>query len=92
MFDTNLRIDVIATYNHIEQDFFNCGIWERALKNEKTLISYIKKQLRHKKDLVKISLCFICSKEIVEKYPTVKKIINERNGKFYFNNWKRKEK
>ena len=86
MFDTNLRIDVIATYNYFDQDWFNCGVSEKSLKNEKTLINYIKKQLKNKKNLVKISLCFICSKEIVEKYPTVKKIINERKGKFYFNN------
>ena len=100
MIDTNIRIDVIATYDniinkkkcsHFDQDWFECGISQKALKSEKTLINYIKKQLRNKKDLVKISLCFICSKEMVEKYPSVKKIINERNGKFYFNNWKRKE-
>ena len=70
MIDTNIRIDVIATYDniinkkkcsHFDQDWFECGISQKALKSEKTLINYIKKQLRNKKNLVKISLCFIWS-------------------------------
>ena len=63
MFVDNLKVDVIATYENHEQDHFNCGVWESAIKSEKKLIDYIKEQLRHK-DLVKLSLCWECSKEL----------------------------
>ena len=72
MFVDNLKVDVIATYENHEQDHFNCGVWESAIKSEKKLIDYIKEQLRHK-DLVKLSLCWECSKEVVNKYKTIRK-------------------
>ena len=91
MFVDNLKVDVIATYENHEQDHFNCGVWESAIKSEKKLIDYIKEQLRHK-DLVKLSLCWECSKEVVNKYKTIQDSI-EKNAKYYFENGKeRKEK
>jgi len=86
MFVDNLRLDVIATYVDHEQDHFNCGVWESAIKSEKKLIDYIKEQLRHK-DLVKLSLCWECSKEVVNKYKTIQDSI-EKNAKYYFENGK----
>ena len=86
MFVDNLKVDVIATYENHEQDHFNCGVWESAIKSEKKLIDYIKKQLRHK-DLVKLSLCWECSKEVVDKYKTIQDSI-EKNAKYYFENGK----
>ena len=89
MFVDNLRLDVIATYVDHEQDHFNCGVWESAIKSEKKLIDYIKEQLRHK-DLVKLSLCWECSKEVVNKYKTIQDSI-EKNAKYYFENGKERK-
>ena len=86
MFVDNLKVDVIATYENHEQDHFNCGVWESAIKSEKKLIDYIKVQLRHK-DLVNLSLCWECSKEVVNKYKTIQDSI-EKNAKYYFENGK----
>ena len=86
MFVDNLKVDVIATYENLEQDHFNCCVWECAIKSEKKLIDYIKEQLRHK-DLVKLSLCWECSKEVVNKYKTIQDSI-EKNAKYYFENGK----
>ena len=86
MFVDNLKVDVIATYENHEQDHFNCGVWESAIKSEKKLIDYIKEQLRHK-DLVKLSLCWECSKEVVDKYKTIQDSI-KKYAKYYFENGK----
>jgi len=83
MFVNDLRLEVIATYETNEQEFFTCGVWESAIKSEKKLINYIKEQLSHK-DLIKLSLCWICSKNVVDKYKTIQKSIS-KNGKYFFN-------
>jgi hypothetical protein len=88
MFVDNLRVDVIATYENHEQDHFNCGVWESAIKSEKKLINYIKEQLRHK-DLVKLSLCWLCDENVVNKYKTIQDSI-KKNAKYYFENGKEK--
>ena len=84
-FVENLRLDVIATFNESEQDLFNCVVTEDSLKNEKSLIKYVKDQLKND-DLVKLSLCWECPSKVVSKYPTVKESI-EKNGKYLFNEW-----
>jgi hypothetical protein len=89
MFVDNLKVDVIATYENHEQDHFKLlCVRESAIKSEKKLIDYIKEQLinaeRKEKDLVKLSLCWECSKEIVDKYKTIQKSIS-KNGKYFFN-------
>ena len=86
MFVNNLRVDVIATYENHEQDHFNCGVWESAIKSEKKLINYIKEQLRHK-DLIKLSLCWLCDESVVNKYKTIQDSI-KKNAKYYFENGK----
>ncbi len=90
MFVNNIRLDVIATYNSFEQDHFECAITKKSLKNEETLLDYITTQLNHKEDLVKLSLCWICSEETVKKYKTIKDSI-KKNAKYYFGDWNRKE-
>ena len=87
MFVDNLRLDVIATYVDHEQDHFNCGVWESAIKSEKKLINYIKRHLLRDKNLVKLSLCWECSKEVVDKYKTIQDSI-KKNAKYYFENGK----
>tara|TARA_R100001015_G_C4585630_1_gene141602 strand:+ start:150 stop:443 length:294 start_codon:yes stop_codon:yes gene_type:complete len=92
MFVDNLRLDVIATFEDNEQEHFSCAIWKSAIKSEKKLIDYVKEQLNHK-DLVKLSLCWLCDENIVKKYPTIQKSI-KKNAKYYFGSWaeQRKEK
>ena len=85
MFVDNLKLDVIATYENHEQDHFNCGVSESAIKSEKKLIDYVKEQLNHK-DLVKLSLCWLCDENIVKKYPTIQKSI-KKNAKYFFGSW-----
>ena len=82
MFVNNLRLDVIATYENHEQDHFSCGVSESAIKSEKKLINYIKKHLLKDKDLVKLSLCWLCDKNIVKKYPTIQKSIRKMQSIF----------
>mgnify|MGYP003121288533 CR=1 FL=1 len=82
MFVNNLRVDVIATYKNHEQELFSCGVWKSAIKSEKKLIDYIKKQLTHK-DLIKLSLCWICDKSVVDKYKTIQNSI-KKNAKYFF--------
>jgi hypothetical protein len=85
MFVKNLSINVIATFEdeHKEpQDIFDLSfITKDCLKNTKSLIDYIK-----------LSLCWYCDEEIVNKYPTIKKSISEDNGKYYFGSWARARK
>lgn len=94
MFVNNLRLDVIATYNNHEQDHFK--LWrvrKSAIKSEKKLIDYIKKTIGFQlinKDLVKLSLCWECPKEVVDKYKTIQDSI-KKNAKYYFENGKERK-
>ena len=89
MFVNNIRLDVIATYKgDLEQEHFEWAVTKKSLKNEKTLLDYIAKQLEHKKDLVKLSLCWICGDEIVKKYKTIRNSI-KKNAKYYFNGYEK---
>jgi hypothetical protein len=87
---TNISLDIIATYGSFrdfQQEHFQLNFLSKAkLKSEKALIAFIKKQLIYPNDLFKLSLCFICSDKELKKYPIVKKIIDEKNGKYLFIN------
>tara|TARA_R100001440_G_scaffold78_1_gene224 strand:+ start:711 stop:989 length:279 start_codon:yes stop_codon:yes gene_type:complete len=85
IFVDDLRLDVIATYEDHEQEHFSCGVWKSAIKSEKKLINYIKEQLSHK-DLVKLSLCWMCDENVVKKYPTIQRSI-AKNAKYLFGSW-----
>ena len=82
MFINNLELDVIATFENHEQEWFKTSIKEIALKSEKNLLKYIKKQLSYK-DLTKLSLCWYCEKDIVNKYKVIQESIL-KNGKYFF--------
>ena len=97
MFVKNLSINVIATFElgeyEEQQEIFDIKfLTKKVLKSKKSLIEYIKLQLDPHRQLVKLSLCWYCDEEIVNKYPTIKKSISEDNGKYYFANWARARK
>ena len=83
-----LKIDIIATFNGREQEWFKCSVWKKALESEKALISYIIMQLDYPKDLVKLSLCWECDDKIVTKYKTIHDSVFYKNGKYYFEDGK----
>lgn len=81
----NIKLNVIASFDDdFEQEWFNCAVTEKSLKSEKTLINYIKKQLENPMEsLYKISLCWNCNEDMVNKYKTIKESIN-KNAKYFF--------
>jgi hypothetical protein len=83
-----LKIDIIATFNGREQEWFKCSVWRKALESEKALISYIIMQLDYPNDLIKLSLCWECDKKIVTKYKTIHDSVFYKNGKYYFEDGK----
>ena len=85
MFIKNIRLDVIASFDDdFDQEWFNCAVTEKSLKSEKTLINYIKKQLENPMEsLYKISLCWNCDEDMVDKYKTIKESVN-KNAKYFF--------
>jgi len=87
---SNISLDIIATYGSFrdfEQEHLQLNFLAKTkLKSEKTLIAFIKNNLIYPNDLLKLSLCFICSDKELKKYPIVKKIIDEKNGKYLFIN------
>lgn len=89
IFIKNLRLNVIATYDTFEQEWFDCAVMARALQSEKTMIEYVKEQLEHPEDLVKLSLCWKYvgdsdseQKEIMD-IPVIKESI-EKYAKYFF--------
>ena len=94
MFVDNLKLDVIATYNDNEQEMFKLHkIKKDNLDCEGELLDLIKGRLdySHHENLVKLSLCWECPKEVVDKYKTIQESIN-KNGKYYFGDWARARK
>jgi len=92
MFVKGLNINVIATFEldkyQESQDIFDLKfIHKNILKSKKTLLDYIKLQLDPNRKLVKLSLCWVCSKEIVDKYKVIQRSIKQ-NAKYYFEDGK----
>ena len=57
MFLKNIKLDVIASFDNHEQDHFELKFLSKDdLKNEKSLLDYIFKQLNNTDDLYKLSL------------------------------------
>lgn len=80
----NLKLDVIATFNKHEQEWFTLMCLDKdTLKTENNVLKYILKQLDHKDDLVKLSLCWICTQDVVKKYKTIQKSV-AKNAKYFF--------
>ena len=85
----NLNLDVIATFEDMEQEMFQLKFLTKdILKNRESLFSYIFKQLGNKSGLVKLSLCWITEDitKYIKKHPIVKESI-EANGKYVFGSW-----
>lgn len=82
-FIEDLKLDIIATYNGHEQEWFNCAVAPEALESEDTLLSYIRAQLSHD-DLTKLSLCWITDRDEILEHPVIQESIN-KNAKYYFN-------
>jgi len=86
----NTRLDVIATYRNNNQEFVNLSVNESVLKDEDTLLDYIEFNLEELRpdleddNLIKLSLCWECSEDTVEKYKTIKDSIEKKKGKYYF--------
>ncbi len=75
-FEKNISVNVIATfyldqYNEQQEIFDIKHIWKIALKDKKHLMNYIKRQLDPHRKLVKLSLCWSCSKYMVNKYSCI---------------------
>jgi hypothetical protein len=84
MFLKNIKLDVIASFDNHEQDHFELRFLSKDdLKNEKSLLDYIFKQLNNTDDLYKLSLCWMCSDDTVKKYDTIKESI-DKNAKYFF--------
>ena len=83
MFSHNVKLEVIATYDNNKQEIFTLQkLPTKVLNNHKALVNYLKAMCN--KDLLKLSLCWICSKYMVNKYKTIEESINKHNGKYYF--------
>jgi hypothetical protein len=82
-FIEDLKLDIIATYNGHDQEWFHCAVTQDALENETTLLDYIKGQLSHS-DLTKLSLCWITDHDEILEHPVIQESIN-KNAKYYFN-------
>ena len=86
----NTRLDVIATFRNTDQEFINLSVNESILEDEDTLLDYIEFNLEELRpdleddNLIKLSLCWECSEDTVEKYKTIKDSIYEKKGKYYF--------
>ena len=80
----NLKLDVIATFNKHEQEWFTLMFLDKdTLKSENNVLKYILKKLDYKDDLVKLSLCWVCTQDVVKKYKTIQKCV-AKNAKYFF--------
>tara|TARA_R110000772_G_scaffold55840_1_gene127452 strand:- start:107 stop:403 length:297 start_codon:yes stop_codon:yes gene_type:complete len=84
----NLKLEVIATYEDGEQEIFETKLTKEVLKNETSLVNFIRTILDYStdSDLCKLSFCFICNDNILKKYKTIQESIYSRNGKYFFQN------
>lgn len=80
-----VRVDVIASFDHHDQEWFEISIPNECLDNDRTIVNFLLRQLDHVSDLYKISLSWICGEETVNKFRGIKDSINH-NGKYYFTN------
>ena len=82
----NLKLEVIATYEDSEQEIFQTKLTNEVLKNETSLLNFIRSILDYAtdSDLSKLSFCFICKDHILTKYKTIQNSIYKRNGKYFF--------
>ena len=82
----NLKLEVIATYEDGEQEIFQTKLTEEVLKNETSLLNFVRSILDYAtdSDLLKLSFCFICKDNLIKKYKTIEESIYVKNGKYFF--------
>ena len=80
-----IKVDVIASFDHHDQEWFEINIPQEYLDNDKTIVNFLLRQLDNVSDLYKLSLCWICNEETVNKFRGIKDSLNH-NGKYYFTN------
>ena len=82
----NLKLEVIATYEDSEQEIFQTKLTKEVLKNETSLLNFIRSILDYAtdSDLSKLSFCFICKDDLLKKYKTIEESIYKRQGKYFF--------
>jgi len=82
----NLKLEVIATYEDSEQEIFQTKLTNEVLKNETSLLNFIRSILDYAtdSDLSKLSFCFICKDDLLKKYKTIEESIYKRQGKYFF--------
>tara|TARA_R100001086_G_C11712451_1_gene224549 strand:- start:238 stop:621 length:384 start_codon:yes stop_codon:yes gene_type:complete len=88
-----ISINVIATFEDEPQELFDFDIDLERLVEQKSELPQQEWQLVKEivediegdcEQLVKLSLCFYCNEEAVNKYPCIYQSIYENNGKYYF--------
>ena len=96
MSNKEISINVIATFENDPQEIFDFDINLERLVEEKSELPQQEWQLLKEividlldmegdiSQLVKLSLCFYCNEEEIEKYPCIYQSIYENNGKYYF--------
>ena len=82
----NIKLEVIATYEDGEQEMFQTKLTEEVLKNETSLLNFVRTILDYAtdSDLLKLSFCFTCKDGLLKKYKTIQESIYDRNGKYFF--------
>lgn len=84
------KLEVIATFKNTDQQVANLSVNESVLEDEDTLLDYIQFNLGEQgadlrdDNLIKLSLCWECSEDTIEKYKTIKDSIEKKRGKYYF--------
>ena len=82
-----ITVNVIATFDHKEQEFFDLDLPTREIvDNEDLIIKFIifAMRLDPKDRLVKLSLSFKGDLDFLDQFQGIKNSINN-NGKYYFN-------
>ena len=84
------KLEVIATFKNTDQQVANLSVNESVLEDEDTLLDYIQFNLGEQgadlrdDNLIKLSLCWECSEDTIEKYKTIKDSVDKKGGKYYF--------
>ena len=82
-----ITVNVIATFDHKEQEFFDLDLpTKEIVNNEDLIIKFIifSMRLDPKDRLVKLSLSFKGDLDFLDQFQGIKNSINN-NGKYYFN-------
>ena len=82
-----ITVNVIATFDHKEQEFFDLDLpTKEIVDNEDLIIKFIifAMRLDPKDRLVKLSLSFKGDHDFLDQFQGIKNSINN-NGKYYFN-------